>query len=546
MSLTATDIFCGAGGSSLGAEKAGVSLELGLNHWRRAIETHSHNFPDADHECADVAALTTERIRNYPDTDLLLASPECTEHSLAKGAKARANQAPSLFDDGPAGSEEAERSRATMWDVPRFLEMKQLKGKPYKAIVVENVTDALRWGPGKNGATFRAWLQVLNALDYEYELVFLNSMMAPPTPQSRDRMYVVLWQKGMRKPDLQVRPTCYCPHCAKVVDGVQAWKRNDPAPWFTTREAKFGRQYFYACPDCHKQAIPGAAPAASALDFTLPAQRIGDRKRPLAEKTMGRIRRGLERLSSEPFAIRLLHSGAPKPLTLPCVTLTQRHDMAMVFPVAGNTHEARPGNRARDARTQPVDTIHGTLERAIVIPMRKNTTPPIADQEPCHTMTSGGFQHSVVISNYGPGGGNKDPEKIGGWERDGGTMPFGTITAQDGHSLVLPYYNNGDPQPVMSPSRTVTTKDRLALLVPEILHGESDHQGREWTEQDIDDCTFRMFSLPEIARVMSLDTHCDGEPYVVHGNKREQMAQYGNAVTSPVMELLVSRLMEVC
>ena len=63
MTLTVTDLFCGAGGSSLGAELAGGTLRLGLNHWERAIETHATNFQHADHDCEDVSSLTTAQIR---------------------------------------------------------------------------------------------------------------------------------------------------------------------------------------------------------------------------------------------------------------------------------------------------------------------------------------------------------------------------------------------------------------------------------------------------------------------------------------------------
>jgi DNA (cytosine-5)-methyltransferase 1 len=71
VSASITDLFCGAGGSSLGAELAGGRLLLGLNHWRRAIETHAANFPHGEHDCADVSALTTAQIRRYPDSDIL-------------------------------------------------------------------------------------------------------------------------------------------------------------------------------------------------------------------------------------------------------------------------------------------------------------------------------------------------------------------------------------------------------------------------------------------------------------------------------------------
>lgn len=71
---TITDLFCGAGGSSLGAEAAGGRLVMAANHWQRAIDVHQANFPDAGHDCADISQADPRR---YPVTDILLASPEC-------------------------------------------------------------------------------------------------------------------------------------------------------------------------------------------------------------------------------------------------------------------------------------------------------------------------------------------------------------------------------------------------------------------------------------------------------------------------------------
>jgi DNA (cytosine-5)-methyltransferase 1 len=574
VSLTASDLFCGAGGSSLGAEIAGVELKLALNHWRVAIETHAQNFPNADHDCEDISSLTTAQIRRYPDTDILLASPECTNHSLAKGALRRKPEQGSLFDDGPAGTDEQDRSRATMWDVCRFAEQKILKGKPYKAIVVENVPDVIRWGANDDGGLFSAWRSAMNALGYDSEIVWLNSMFCPPTPQSRDRAYVVFWQKGIPRPNLQLEPPSWCPHCEKIVHGRQAWKKPGPTPW--ARGARYGPQYIYVCPDCNKPAIPGAFPAASAIDWSIPAPAIGERealgKKALAEKTRERIRRGLERLSTEPFAIRLLHSGTPKPLTLPFATVTQRHDLAVVLPTAAGTFERTPGNRARNPDVRPFDTVHGTFHQALVIPLRKHTKAAKADEEPVHSMTAGGFQHAVLhytgtearrtsepigtvtargnhhavlVSNYGPGGGNKDPDKVGGWVRDTEHDQFGTITATDGHGLVVPYDRTGVPRSTDEPTPTATTHDRLALCVPETLHPDAyDQPAREYSDAEIDACGFRMFDLHEIAEVMVMRHHHTGDEYVVTGNKRQRMAQYGNAVTPPAMTFLVNRLAE--
>lgn len=561
MSLTATDLFCGAGGSSLGATQAGAELRLGLNHWRRAIETHGANFPEADHDCADVSALTTAQIRRYPDTDLLLASPECTNHSLAKGALRRKPQASSLFDDGPAGDDEQDRSRATMWDVPRFAEQKLIKGKPYKAIVVENVPDAFKWGYNDDGGLFEAWRQAMSALGYDSQIVWLNSMFCPPTPQSRDRMYVVFWQRGARRPNLKVEPPCWCVDCGKVVRGQQVWKKPDN-PW-----GRYGQQYLFACPECHAIALPAVAPAASAIDWSLPAERIGDRKKPLADNTLARIKRGLERLSTEPFAIRLLQGGTPRPLTLPLVTLTQRHDVGVVLPVAGNTFERTPGNRARLAQLVPMDTMHGTLDRALVVPpmggadlrdadlyasptqttttraglvtLQRHATVEDVDTTPVGTMRGGGFHHGLICRN------NNNPGGDSGSMVTSDLSPVHTLATRGAQSVLIPYNRTGQPAYAEeAPSPTLSTRDRMAVLVPEVLREESESPVVEWSEKDIDQCRFRMFDLGEIARVMQLHEHVDGDEYVVTGNKRERMAQYGNAVTPPAMQFLVSRLTE--
>jgi DNA (cytosine-5)-methyltransferase 1 len=492
--FTILDLFCGAGGSAIGAVAAGGELVLGVNHWRSAVEDHADNFPEADHDCADVSALSTAQIRRYPDADVLWASPECTNHSLAKGARRRKPQAASLFEDGPAGDDEQDRSRATMWDVCRFAEQKLLRGHPFKAIVVENVVDAFKWGANDNGLLFAAWRTALESMGYRVEIVWLNSMFAWPTPQSRDRMYVVFTLQGVRKPNLEVEPVAWCPSCEFVVNGRRVWKKPD-SPVHTRQGkptgAKYGQQYLFACPDCHCIVLPAVFPAASAIDFEIDAPRIGDRSRPLAPNTYERIRRGLERLLDEPFAIRLLQGGTPKPLTLPIVTLTQRHDLAMVFPIAGNTFERTPGNRARDADTQPGDVVHTTLDRALVLANRAHGVPKDPDVSPTETATTAhggglgvvhlrrngdvrgleeavgtlsarGFHHGVIVRNNTARG---DQGQMSTPDHE----PFRTLTAACHQSLVVPYQS--EPHAADEPAKTLTTRDRLALLVPPSSNG---------------------------------------------------------------------------
>jgi DNA (cytosine-5)-methyltransferase 1 len=91
--LTVTDQFCGAGGSSLGATAAGAEVILALNHWKLAVETYNTNFPNTRHDCTDISACDPRR---YPSTNILITSPECTNHSLAKGRKRKKTAQPCL------------------------------------------------------------------------------------------------------------------------------------------------------------------------------------------------------------------------------------------------------------------------------------------------------------------------------------------------------------------------------------------------------------------------------------------------------------------
>jgi DNA (cytosine-5)-methyltransferase 1 len=90
--------------------------------------------------------------------------------------------------------------------------------------------------------------------------------------------------------------------------------------------------------------------------------------------------------------------------------------------------------------------------------------------------------------------------------------------------LLVPYYGRGSVRPVTEPIGTLITRDKYALIRGEV---------------DIDDVLFRMLEPHEIGRAMSF-----ADQYVVLGNKREKVRQYGNAVTPNVAEILVSALVE--
>jgi len=281
--LTMTDLFCGAGGSSTGAiGVGGIKVRLAANHWDRAIETHNANHPDTDHLQADISQTDP---RYVPSTDILWASPECTNHSRAKGRKAPSQ--PDLFGDILPDAA-AERSRATMWDVIRFTEAHN-----YRAVLVENVVEVVDWTStnGIKGGLFDAWIGAMRAMGYLHRIVSMNSMHAQaygmPAPQSRDRVYISFWREGETAPDFEAmqRPRAFCPTCGEVVASVQSWKRPG------MRTGRYRSQYVYRCPkhSCRGQIVePAWLPAASIIDWSNPGVRIGDRDKPLAPKTMKR------------------------------------------------------------------------------------------------------------------------------------------------------------------------------------------------------------------------------------------------------------------
>ncbi len=164
LTLTMTDLFCGAGGSSTGAAMVpGVSVRMAANHWRLAVETHNTNHPDTDHDCADISQVDPRR---YPRTDMLWASPECTNHSQAKGRKRNVDSTPDLF-----GQTLPRRGRRAVAgdDVGRPAVR---RAPPLPVVIVENVVDAAKW------VLWPAWRAALDALGYCLHVVYLNSMHA--------------------------------------------------------------------------------------------------------------------------------------------------------------------------------------------------------------------------------------------------------------------------------------------------------------------------------------------------------------------------------
>ncbi len=430
--LTVTDLFCGAGGSSSGLVEAGYRVVIAANHWALAIESHQINHPDTDHSQADISQVNPAY---FPKTHVLWGSPECTNHSIAKGVKRQRQQDQALFElDGtrPLPDEAANRSRATMWDIPRFAEHHR-----YMAIILENVVDAYRWDQ------FDAWQMAMRALGYRMQLVWLNSMHAQigglPAPQSRDRMYVVMWREDLVSKDRQgpdvgkwTRPMAVCPEHGEV-QAVQAFKKKEA--W-----GRYRAQYVYRCPTCWTPIEPGWLAAESIIDWSLPAPRIGDRAKPLADKTRERIRRGIE-----------------------------RHWAPIIAKAAGNTYDGvttGSGYLRVSDLDAPIPAQTGTAEHGLAMPpaflaqfRERDRTQTLDKALP--TVVADGTGQALLVPVEGREG--KSAASV--------ADPLRTQSTRNETGLLVPYYSKGASRPTTEPMGTVTTVDSAGLVVPLRNHG---------------------------------------------------------------------------
>jgi DNA (cytosine-5)-methyltransferase 1 len=157
------DMFCGGGGSSRGAIMAGATPVAALDKWPLAVDTYKLNFPDATVYQMQADSLSpTEVAKEVGEINLLLASPECTSHSVAKGNKLG-----------------CEKSRETAFEVLRFAEVLRPRW-----LVVENVMQMQRWH------RFDEWYQALKDIGYKTKTAILDAQYYG-TPQSRRRLFVV-------------------------------------------------------------------------------------------------------------------------------------------------------------------------------------------------------------------------------------------------------------------------------------------------------------------------------------------------------------------
>jgi DNA (cytosine-5)-methyltransferase 1 len=161
--IRAFDMFCGGGGSSLGAQSAGATVVGGAEIAEYASQAFSKNFPEAKLFRGDLREHDAHQVaRRIGRVSLLLSSPECTNHTCAKGSSPR-----------------SEKSRETALQVIRYAQVLEPRW-----IVLENVVYMRPW---RRYPTLKKSLAELGYNLREY--VFDASLFG--VPQRRKRLFLV-------------------------------------------------------------------------------------------------------------------------------------------------------------------------------------------------------------------------------------------------------------------------------------------------------------------------------------------------------------------
>lgn len=505
------DLFAGGGGASTGIELyTGRHVDIAVNHDPEAIRLHATNHPDTLHLTEDIFEVDLQKYVKGRHVALMWASPDCTQFSKAKGGKPR-----------------EKGKRVLPWAVHKHAEAL----KP-DVIIMENVEEIQQWGPldengrpipERKGEEYQKFINSMKAIGYDFDS---RELVAADygAPTTRKRWYAIFRRDG--KPIVWPEPT----HSKTGTDGKKKW-----------------------------------VPVSSVLDFSDIGKSIFGRKKPLAENTLRRTARGLEKFvfnNPEPFIIQVNHSGNSfrgQSIHEPMPTITQKHGFGVVTPIAVpyllRNNTGAPGSDVRD----PILTIttgghHGLITPYMIQYHSETTKKGVRGQQvtdPIQTIDTSN-RYGLVIAFlekfYKTGIGQSLSE------------PIHTITTSPGHfgqisvlavdwkqfmaagvdeetaqkatwvsEFIMEYYGTGTGQSLNDPLHTIVTKDRFALIT--IL-------GNEYVILDI---FLRMLKPGELKLAQGFP-----KDYIIDRDYTDrkipvcqQVAKIGNSVVPIVAEKLV-------
>ena len=538
------DNFAGGGGASTGIEMAiGASVDIAINHDPEAIRMHKANHPSTKHYCENVWSVDPVKACAGHPVALAWFSPDCKHFSKAKGGKPK-----------------DKNIRGLAWVALRWAGLVRPR-----VIMLENVEEFKTWGPlnrnhrpikSKQGVTFEKFVQQLHRLGYQVEH---RELVAADygAPTMRKRFFLI----------------------ARCDGGPIVW----PEPTHGKADSEAVKSGL----------LEPYVGAYTQLDFSLPCPSIFDTAeeikekygiravRPLAQKTMERIARGLIKFvleNPEPFIIQCNHGGERRPQDIrdPMPTITGKHGYGVVEPKLAPCVMCNNTNNIGASVESPLPTITTGNRNFVVAPTLIQYHSETANgevrgqklDEPIMTVDGSNryglitsFLHKYYDGGYtGAGESVENPlPTVTSWDHnsivtanliqmnnhcDGRdiTEPLPTITAGDGHfgevrAFLIKYYGNQTVHDVREPLDTITTKDRFGLVT---IAG---------VDYQIVDIGLRMLEPKELYG-------CQGFPddYIIDHDytgktypRSEQVRRCGNAVCPPIPAALVrANLPELC
>jgi DNA (cytosine-5)-methyltransferase 1 len=165
--LTFVDLFCGGGFGARGAVRGGGQPLLAVDSWETATITYKANFPGAEVKTARIEELVPKDLAKSYKPDVLLTSPECTAHSIARGAK-------------PGN----ESSRASALGIVDWIQAMEPRW-----VIVENVNRMKKWGRHNELVTS------IEGENYVVSDLYLNAWDFG-SAQARKRMFLICSREG--------------------------------------------------------------------------------------------------------------------------------------------------------------------------------------------------------------------------------------------------------------------------------------------------------------------------------------------------------------
>ncbi|MDC7806383.1 DNA cytosine methyltransferase [Luteimonas sp BLCC-B24] len=447
------DLFAGGGGASTALEQAlGRPVDIAINHNPWAVSMHAANHPYTRHLCEDVWQADPVREVAGRPVGWLHASPDCTHFSQAKGGQPRSGKV-----------------RALSWCAVRWT------GKTRPRIVsLENVHQILKWGPlvaKRCKATGRV-LKLDGTVAAPGERVPVEQQFLVPDKRRQGET----WRKfvaALRALGYQVE-----------------WRRLKACDYGagTSRERLFliarrdGQPIVWPAPTHGPGRAHPYVTAADCIDWSIACPSIFTRAKPLADATMRRIARGIQRYvidAKEPFIVHATHGGERRPHgagePLPTITAANRGELMAVSPTIVQCANASANGVA--AGSNPLGTVtswpkggaHAVAAATLVQAAHGEGKPggvqrwgsgARAIEEPAGTFTasgSGGYAlaaATLVQTGYGEREGQAP--RVPGLDK-----PIGTLVDGQKHAAVtaalVKFRGDSDGADVQAPAPTLTS-----------------------------------------------------------------------------------------